>query len=68
MARYLVLIYGDPTVWADAPDEWHRANARRHTEFHAIAGDAVTGGLELEPIGAAISIRAGAGGSPAVTV
>jgi hypothetical protein len=67
MSKYLVLIYGNPQSWADAPEEWHRANADKHTAFHAEAGDAVVGGLELEPIGSAISIRAGRAGRPAVT-
>lgn len=67
MAKYLVLIYGDPTAWADAPPEWHQANARRHEAFHAQAGDAVVGGLEVEPVGAAISIRAGADGRAVAT-
>jgi hypothetical protein len=67
MAKYLVLIYGNAQTWADAPEEWHRQNADKHTAFHAEAGAAVVGGLELEPIGAAISVRAGKDGRPAVT-
>jgi hypothetical protein len=67
MARYLVLIYGDARTWADAPEDWHQENARRHAAFHAHAGDAVVGGLEVEPVDSAISIRAGADGRPTVT-
>jgi hypothetical protein len=67
MGKYLVLIYGDAQTWAEAPEEWHRGNADKHAAFNAEARAAVVGGLELEPIGSAISIRAGRDSRPAVT-
>lgn len=67
MARYLVLIYGNERAWADAPEEWHRANTARHEAFHAAAGTAIVGAQELEPSRRAKSVRAGSGGRASVT-
>jgi hypothetical protein len=67
LAKYLVLIYGNPQTWADAPPEWHAANATRHQALIAAAGRAVVGVTELEPTARAVSIRADASGSPVAT-
>ena len=67
MARFLVLIYGDEQVWADAPESWHRANEVQHGLFHAKAGAAIVGAQELEPAARAVSIRRGSGGRPSAT-
>lgn len=67
MAKYLVLIYGNPRMWAELPPAWHEANAARHQALIASAGPAIRGVNELEPIEQAVSIRADAAGNPAVT-
>jgi hypothetical protein len=67
MAKYLVLIYGDERAWAEAPTEWHAANALRHQAFHASAGSSILGANELEPVARAVSLRAGKSGRASVT-
>jgi hypothetical protein len=67
MAKYLVLIYGDETRWAQAPPQWHQDNAERHKVFNANAGANVLGGNELEPAAQAVSLRPGDGDGPNVT-
>jgi hypothetical protein len=65
MPKYLVLIYGDAQVWADAPEEWQRSNERAHGAFQATAGAAVVSANELEPAATAVSVRRGPAGPSA---
>ena len=67
MSKYLVLIYGDERLWADAPASWHAANGARHREFIAASGAAILGANELEPTARAVSIRADSHRRPSVT-
>jgi hypothetical protein len=65
MSRFLVLIYGDEQVWADAPTAWQRANERAHGAFQAAAGAAIVTANELEPAATAVSVRRGPAGPSA---
>jgi hypothetical protein len=67
VAKYLVLIYGDEQVWADASPEWHEENGRRHQAFHADADGAVVLGSDLAPSRTATSVRRGSSGRPMIT-
>lgn len=67
MPKYLVLIYGDEQQWADAPEEWHQANADRHQAFIAAAGASILRVSELESAARAVSIRADARGRASAT-
>lgn len=67
MAKYLVLIYGDEQVWAQAAPEWHQRNAEGHEAFNAYAGAAVIGGDELEPSATATTVRTDSAGHQAAT-
>ena len=67
MSKYLVLIYGNEQAWADAPADWHAANAARHQSLIASAGSAILGVNELEPVARAVSVCRGPSGKPTVT-
>jgi hypothetical protein len=67
MAKYLVLIYGDEQKWAEATPEQAEEKHQAHTAFFAAAGDAVTGGHELQPSTTATTLRSGSGEQPTVT-
>jgi hypothetical protein len=67
MAKYLVLIYGDETIWEGWSPEEQEANGSAHAAFAARAGSAVIGGHQLESAGAATTIRADADGRPTAT-
>ena len=58
--RYMVLLYGDETVWERATAEERTATYDRHRQFaEAVAelGGRIAGGGELEPTATATSIR-----------
>jgi hypothetical protein len=67
MAQYLVLIYGNEQRWNNASAEEMRQIDAGHRAFRTKAGTAVLAAGELEPTGAAASLRAGSGGRPTVT-
>lgn len=58
MATYLLLIYGDESVWDAWTDEEAAANGEGHGAFRAAAGERVLGGHELARPGAAWTLRA----------
>jgi hypothetical protein len=60
MSKYLVLIYGDEQIWADASPQWGEDNASAHRAFAAKAADAVLDGHELTPSSQAVSLRGSA--------
>lgn len=67
MPKFLVLIYGDETTWETASAQWQADNAEAHKRFHAVAGDAVLGGAELEPAAKAVTLRGRDGAAPLTT-
>src|SRR3954451_13552630 len=68
LPKYLVLIYGNPRIWADLPAEWHAANAARHQALIASAVSAIRGVSELEPATHAVSVRGDPSGRTVVTM
>jgi hypothetical protein len=67
MSKYLVLIYGDESVWDAWTEEQATANGEGHAAFRAAAGQRVLGGHELASTRTATTLRADAGGRPAPT-
>ena len=63
MARYLILIYGDETAWADAtPEDFQREMVKHNTfqeQVNAMDGGKILGGEALTPTNTATSIRSG---------
>ncbi|WP_250007344.1 YciI family protein [Actinoplanes sp. M2I2] len=57
MAKYTLLIYGDPAQWEAMSDEERKAHEATHLEFMAAAGDRILGGEELEPVMTATTLR-----------
>ncbi|GID26249.1 YciI family protein [Paractinoplanes brasiliensis] len=57
MAKYTLLIYGDPAQWEAMTPEQRRAHDVAHEEFRAAAGDRVIGGQELESASTATTLR-----------
>lgn len=58
--RYMLLLYGDETIWERATDEERSATYDRHRQFaQAVAdlGGRIVGGDELEPSTTATTIR-----------
>jgi hypothetical protein len=64
---YIVMIYGDESVWESWNEEQARANAAAHGTFNEQHGAAVVGGHELERSWRARSVRADADGRPHIT-
>lgn len=67
MAKYLILIYGDEQRWSAMGAEERAEIDEGHRAFQARAGAAVLAAGELAASTTATSLRAGAGGRPAVT-
>jgi hypothetical protein len=67
VSTYIVMIYGDESVWDSWSEDQGLANADAHGAFNRRHGAAVVGGHELERSRAARSVRAGADGRPHVT-
>ena len=62
MAKYLVLIYEDESVWTDATPEQWQASMVEHEAFSAAVverGGSVVGGEALHPTTTATTIRGG---------
>jgi hypothetical protein len=67
MAQYLVLIYGDETVWEHAREDDLAQLMKEHDRFAEAAGAALVGGNALQPTTTATAIRRDAAGEPQVT-
>jgi hypothetical protein len=67
VSTYIVMIYGDESVWESWSEEQALANAAAHGTFNEQHGAAVVGGHELERSRRARSVRADADGRPHVT-
>ena len=66
MSTYIVMIYGDESVWESWSEEQSLANAAAHAAFNDRHGAAVRGGHELDRSWRGRSVRAGADGTPCV--
>jgi hypothetical protein len=63
MARYMLLIFGDPAQWDAMTPEQEKAHGAAHAAFAAAAGPRIAGGEELELATTATTLRSdGAGG------
>jgi hypothetical protein len=58
MAKYILLIYGDPAQWEAMSPEQRKEHDRVHEEFRRTAGDRIVGGEELESAASATTLRA----------
>ena len=67
MAQYLVLIYDDEAVWAQADEAASGSIMAGHGTFGAANEAAVLGGNALQPTGSATSIRKDSAGELLVT-
>ena len=67
MTEYLVMIYGDESVWEGWSEEQALANAAAHQRFNEDHGDSVVGGRELERSWTSRSVRASDDGRPRVS-
>ncbi|GIF67629.1 hypothetical protein Ais01nite_56640 [Asanoa ishikariensis] len=67
MAKYMLLIFGDPAQWdAMTPDEW-KAHDAAHAAFHDAAGARVVSAAQLESPPVATTLRAGSDGGLVLT-
>jgi hypothetical protein len=63
MAKYMLLIFGDPAQWDAMTPEQAEAHDAAHAAFAAAAGTRIAGGEELELATMATTLRSdGAGG------
>lgn len=63
MAKYMLLIFGDPAQWDAMTPEQGKANEAAHAAFAAAAGTRIAGGEELQTAATATTLRSdGAGG------
>jgi hypothetical protein len=63
MAKYMLLIFGDPARWDAMTPEQEKAHDAAHAAFAAAAGPRIAGSEELEPAAMATTLRSdGAGG------
>jgi hypothetical protein len=67
MSQYLVLIYEDEKIYADASQEVLGEVYQAHGTFAEIAGEALLGGNALQPTPTATSIRRNDNGDFTVT-
>lgn len=67
MAEYLVLIYENPTDYAQGGEEAWNTAMQEHGKFAENNGAAMRGGNALQPTSTATSIRKDSGGGFAVT-
>jgi hypothetical protein len=49
MAKYMLLIFGDPAQWEAMTPEQGKAHDAAHAAFAAAAGPRIAGSEELEP-------------------
>jgi hypothetical protein len=57
MAKYLLLIYGDESIWEAGTAEDRERLEAGHGDFNRAAGDAVLAGHELAPTATATTLR-----------
>jgi hypothetical protein len=57
MAKYMLLIFGDPAQWDAMTPEQENAAHAAHAAFAAAAGPRIAGGEELEPATTATTLR-----------
>jgi len=57
MAKYMILIYGDPQQWDAMTPRQQQAHDAAHAEFGVTAGSKIIGGDELELAPMATSLR-----------
>jgi hypothetical protein len=55
--KYLALIYGDESAWADLSEQEQQAEYARYRDFAASAGDKVVGGAETAASNTATTVR-----------
>jgi hypothetical protein len=67
MAKYMLLIYGDPGQWEAMTPEQARAHDAAHAAFSAAAGSRIVGGEELELAPMATTLRADPAGGLVTT-
>jgi hypothetical protein len=67
MANYLVLIYDDEAVWAQADEAASGSIMAGHNTFGAANAAAILGGNALQPTGSATSIRRDSAGELLIT-
>jgi hypothetical protein len=67
MAKYMILIYGDPQQWEAMSEQEQQAHDVAHAAFNAVAGSKLIGGAELESVVAATTLRADPGGRVTTT-
>lgn len=67
MAKYIVLLYGNPAEWAAMTAEQRTEYMAMHETFMQAAGERIAGGEELEPPASATTLRGAAGGDPVIT-
>ncbi len=61
MAKYVILIYGDPQQWASMTPEKTQAHHAAHGDFAAAAGSKILSGHELQETATATTLRADSG-------
>ncbi|GAA4965661.1 YciI family protein [Actinoplanes utahensis] len=67
MAKYMLLLYGDPARWEAMTAEEQAAHMAAHEAFSKAAGERILGGEELELPQTATTLRGAAGGEPLTT-
>ena len=55
--RYLALIYGDETAWADLPEQEQQAVYAQYRAFSEAAGEKLVGGAETAASNTATTVR-----------
>ena len=67
MAKYMILIYGDPQQWDAMSPQQRQAHDAAHAGFRAAAGSTIIGGEELELAPMATTLRTDPAGSVITT-
>jgi hypothetical protein len=67
MARYTILIYGDPQQWAAMSPEQQQAHDAAHAAFNAAAGSKIVDGAQLELATMATTVRSDPAGQVITT-
>jgi hypothetical protein len=67
MAKYMILIYGDPRQWEGMPPEQQRAHDAAHAAFGVAAGSKIIAGAELAEASGGSTLRSGPTGRVVTT-
>jgi hypothetical protein len=67
MSQYLILIYGDESIWVDPDEATIAQSMQEHNAFTQAAGAALRGGEALQLTSTATTIRKDAAGGFVVT-